>query len=105
MIRSPTRTRQLDFLFRFYLQPHLELPRRHPELMPSRFEFQGLYGRLSDRARRSLREAGGPSQQLRLLDQWVRAFRGRGGDPAGRRPIPRGALERFLRRGTESSRT
>ena len=88
-------TRQLDFLFRFYLQPHLKLPRRHPELMPSRVEFQGLYGRLSDRARRSLREAGSPYQQLRRLDQWVRAFRGRGGDPAGSRPIPRGALERF----------
>ena len=88
-------TRQLDWLFRFYLQPRFGLARRHPELLPTRQELAQLASDLSDRAGRSLREAGDTRQQLRVIEGWFRAFRGSGWNGTERRKLNQDVLERF----------
>ena len=91
----PDERRQLEWLFRFYLQPRFGVARRHPELLPTRQELTQLAADLSARAGRALRDAGDSRQQLRLIEQWYRAWGSRTGFPVERRPLKPDVLERF----------
>lgn len=87
--------RQLEWLFRVYLQPRFGVARRHPELLPTRPELAQLADALSARAARSLREAGDARQQLRFIERWLRAYRGIDFNGPDRRPLKPDVLERF----------
>ena len=91
----PDERRQLEWLFRFYLQPRCGVARRHPELLPTRQELIQLAADLSARAGRALRDAGDSRQQLRLIEQWYRAWGSRTGFPGERRTLKLDVLERF----------
>ena len=91
----PDERRQLEWLFRFYLQPRFGVARRHPELLPTRQELTQLAAALSARAGRTLRDAGSSRQQLRLIEQWYRAWGSRTGFPVERRTLKPDVLERF----------
>ena len=91
----PDERRQLEWLFRFYLQPRFGVARRHPELLPTRQELTQLAADLSARAGRALRDAGDSRQQLRLIEQWYRAWGSRTGFPGERRTLKLDVLERF----------
>ncbi|MBB73771.1 MAG: hypothetical protein CMJ75_04570 [Planctomycetaceae bacterium] len=91
----PDERRQLEWLFRLYLQPRFGVARRHPELLPSRQELTQLAEDLSERTARSLRDAGDSRQQLRLIEQWFRAWVSRRGFPIERRSLNLDVLERF----------
>ena len=91
----PDERRQLEWLFRFYLQPRFGVARRHPALLPTRQELTQLASDLSARAGRTLRDAGDSRQQLRLIEQWYRAWGSRTGFPVERRTLKPDVLERF----------